>query len=95
MCDVWISNSTVCEHIKSVCVCVCVCVCVYLLIRTVPHHDFNYLKLSDKVADLSIDDWSVVQQSGLDITHICRNNTVQITFRRIHNTQERTSFKLL
>lgn len=39
-------------------------------------HAFTvYLKLSHKVADLCIDDRSVVQQSWLDITHICRMST--------------------
>lgn len=39
----------------------------------------NYLKLSDKVANFCTDNRPVVQQSGLDVTNICRINK-QIQF---------------
>lgn len=34
--------------------------------------NISHLKFSDKIAYFPLDDWSVINQPGLDVAHICK-----------------------
>lgn len=45
----------------------------------------EYLKLFYKVANFCVDDWSVVKQSALDITYVCKMKAQAATRLRQHS----------